>query len=250
MQIPPDLVRVVREAESLVVLTGAGMSAESGIPTFRDALEGLWSRYDPAQLATPEAFERDPQTVTRWYDERRMQCLAARPHTGHRALVKLEQHLRKAGRGFTLLTQNVDGLHQAAGSTGVIELHGTVCDWRCTRCGRAEEYLGGRFDAYPPICTCGGLLRPAVVWFGEELPSGAMGQAHAALRACEVFFSVGTSSVVFPVAGFVELASSAGARTVEVNRDPTSISPFVDWSLWGPAGEVLPRLVGAIAPPR
>lgn len=238
-----NLVGEFREARAVVVLTGAGVSAESGIPTFRDAMEGLWAKYDPSQLATPEAFDRDSEIVTRWYDWRREKCATAKPNPAHLALARLEEHLATQERGFTLLTQNVDRLHQAAGSRNVVELHGTLWVWRCTRCGIEREERTVPFQEYPPRCACGGARRPAVVWFGEMLPEQALKQAHDALATCDFFFSVGTSAVVEPAANFIYSVRHRGAKTVEINRDATPISRVVDWSLLGKAGEVLPELV-------
>ena len=236
-------VQRLRTANAIAVLSGAGISAESGIPTFRDALTGLWARYDPAQLATPEAFERDPELVSRWYDERRCKVARCRPNAGHLALARLEQRVRGECRGFTLVTQNVDRLHQAAGSQEAIELHGTILVWRCTRCGQEREEHGPAFAAYPPVCSCGGTRRPGVVWFGEMLPARALRAAQEAARKCDLFISVGTSSVVYPAAGLIELAIRAGAKVIEVNKEPTPLSDQVDWSIRGSSGDVLPRLV-------
>jgi NAD-dependent deacetylase len=237
------LVDGLRAARSVVVLTGAGVSAESGIPTFRDAMEGLWARCDPRELATPEAFARDPEMVARWYDWRREKCAAAKPNPAHQALARLEKHLATHKRGFTLLTQNVDRLHQAAGSRCVVELHGTLWVWRCTRCGVEREERDVPFKEYPPRCACGGARRPGVVWFGEMLPEQALQQAFNALETCDFFFSIGTSAVVEPAASFIHTARDRGAQTVEINRDPTPISNAVDWSLLGKAGDILPELI-------
>jgi NAD-dependent deacetylase len=237
------LVDALRKARAVVVLTGAGVSAESGIPTFRDAMDGLWSKFDPHELASPEGFARDPETVTRWYDWRREKCGAAKPNPAHLALARLENHLAAQQRAFTLLTQNVDRLHQAAGSVNVVELHGTIWVWRCTRCGIEREERGGAFTEFPPRCACGGPRRPAVVWFGEMLPEDAMQMAGDALEACDLFFSIGTSAVVEPAASFIHHARRHGAKTVEINREPTPITPVVDWSLLGKAGEMLPEVV-------
>lgn len=243
-----------------MVLTGAGVSAESGIPTFRDSMEGLWKDFDPMKLATPEAFEADPATVTRWYDWRRQGCLGAEPNPGHVALAKLERGLRERGRGFLLATQNVDGLHQKAGSERVVELHGTIMTWRCTRTGREIVPGPEPFAEYPPRSpwadrsragevdggiggTERGILRPGVVWFGEMLPAEALEAAAGAAQSCEVFLSIGTSAVVYPAAGFMRLASASGAFTAEVNRDETPISGLVDCSIRARAGEALPWIV-------
>lgn len=238
-----EVAGALRAARGVVVLTGAGVSAESGIPTFRDAMEGLWARFDPMQLATPEAFARRPRLVSRWYDERRLQCAACAPNPGHLALAEMERRVSAGGGRFTLLTQNVDGLHRAAGSANVVELHGSIWRWRCLRCGLTREERGGAFGRYPPRCSCGGMRRPAIVWFGEQLPEEALEAADRALRSCDLFFSVGTSAVVQPSAGFIRMAKGRGAKTVEVNREETPISPLVDWPVRGRSGEALPGLV-------
>ena len=245
-----ELIHAVAErlgrAKRVVVLTGAGISAESGIPTFRDTMAGLWKEFDPAKLATPEAFARDPEMVTKWYDTRRLGCASAEPNAGHRALAAMEAGLVSHGARMTLLTQNVDRLHQRAGSREVVELHGTIMEWRCARSGKkvSPPEPPAAFGKYPPRSPHGeGFLRPDVVWFGEMLPEAALSAAFAALDACDVFLSVGTSSVVHPAAGFVEVAGSRGAVTVEVNREPTPISRAVDYALHGAAGEILPRIV-------
>lgn len=229
----------------MVVLTGAGVSAESGIPTFRDALSGLWARFDPEDLATPEAFERDPRLVTEWYDQRRQNCMRVKPNRAHVALARLQREMNAAGRAFRLLTQNVDRLHQAAGSCDVVELHGSIMEWRCVSCGESRERREPSLAPYPSRCGCGGLLRPDVVWFGEVLPESAVRLACLALEQCDLFISVGTSAVVYPVAGFAHLAKSASARTLEINLEPTPISATVDWLVLGQAGCRLPTLLQA-----
>jgi NAD-dependent deacetylase len=242
MEIPDDLVAALQAAHCVVAITGAGVSAESGIPTFRGAREGLWAKYDPMQLATPEAFTNDPETVTRWYDWRRGKCLAARPNPAHLALARLEEVLEARGREFALVTQNVDRLHQAAGSRRVIELHGTLWVWRCTVCSHESEDRSVPFAEYPTKCPCGGIRRPGVVWFGEALPQGALEAASAAAGSCDIFMSLGTSSVVYPAAGLAHVARARGARVLEVNAEPTPLSPLVTWSLRGMCGEILPVL--------
>ncbi len=230
----------------MVVLTGSGVSAESNIPTFRGggtSMGALWADFDPQTLATPEAFEADPELVTRWYDWRRVKCRQAEPNPGHLALAALQKRIEAGGRRFTLLTQNVDGLHQRAGSTGVIELHGSIMRWHGVRSGTPAELPEGPFPSYPPTLASGELIRPSVVWFGESLPIEALRAAGEALSSCGVFLSIGTSSVVYPAAGFIEDARRAGAVTIEVNPEPTAISGTVDVCLRGPAGEVLPGLV-------
>ena len=220
------------------MLTGAGISAESGIPTFRDALPGLWSHFRPEELATPEAFERDPEFVWRWYEERRQRVARAEPNAGHLALARMEYLLP----ALTLVTQNVDGLHQRAGSRNVHEYHGSLMRDRCTVEGTGAARAPG--DSTLPRCArCGGLLRPDVVWFGEPIPEAPMRAANAAAASCDVFLSIGTSSVVYPAAGLVGTARDAGATIIEVNPGRTDISDEVDVRLGGPAGQLLPRLV-------
>lgn len=246
VDIPRALIDAIRNAEHIVVLTGAGVSAESGVPTFRDAQTGLWAKHRPEELATPQAFACDPALVTRWYDERRIKLAALRPNPGHVAITTLQRWAREASCGFTLLTQNVDRLHQAAGSQDVIELHGTLWVWRCVQCAEECEERGGPFASHPMRCACGGLRRPGVVWFGEALPPAALDAAERAIHACDVFLSIGTSAVVYPAAGFAQAAQGRGARIAEINRDPTPISDLVDWSVQGQSGVVLPRLVEAL----
>jgi NAD-dependent deacetylase len=233
------------DARHVVVITGAGISAESGIRTFRDTMQGLWKDFDPQKLATPEAFDADPEMVTRWYDWRRQGCLAADPNPGHLALARLEHLLTARGREFTLLTQNVDRLHQKAGSRNVVEVHGSIIEWRCTRTGRKTIPGHEPFAEFPPKSPFadGALLRPDVVWFGEALPDSALAIAEDVLTRCDVFLSVGTSSVVYPAAGFAELAMHRGAGVIEVNPDRTPLSSLCTWSLRGKAGDILPPLV-------
>jgi NAD-dependent deacetylase len=237
-------------ARRVAVLTGAGISAESGIRTFRDTMAGLWKDFDPQKLATPEAFAADPELVSRWYDWRRLGCLAAEPNAGHTALAALERRVRDRGGEFTLLTQNVDGLHQRGGSMTVVELHGSIHVWRCTRTGEEVRPGPAPFATFPPPSPAGGgaMLRPGVVWFGEPLPGVALRAAAEAVAACDVFLSVGTSAVVYPAAGFVEEAGANGAVTVEVNPEATPLSRRVDFSLRGKAGELLPRLLQGHTP--
>jgi NAD-dependent deacetylase len=234
----------LRAARRVVVLTGAGLSSESGIPTFRDALTGLWSKYDPAELATPEAFARNPELVSRWYDDRRCQVARCRPNPGHVALSQLQRAMLAKNLSCTLVTQNVDRLHQAAGAMNVIELHGTLWVWRCLNCHQRGEEPGPAFESYPPRCRCGGLRRPDVVWFGEMLPEDAITAAQEAVTWCDYFISVGTSSVVYPAAGLIEQALTAGAKTLEVNPQPTPFSEHATWSIRGKSGEVLPKIIG------
>lgn len=241
-----EAVEVLRPCRRVVVLTGAGVSAESGVPTFRDDPEGVWSRLNPEDLATPEAFEQDPELVTRWYDERRQRVLECEPNAAHRALAEWETLLGERGGWLVILTQNVDRLHQRAGSRDVVEVHGSLATWRCTVTGREREDLPVPLPHCPMPSEAGGLYRPGVVWFGEMLPHAALARADAVLGACEAVVSVGTSALVQPAAGFAALAIEAGARSVEVNRDPTPLSTEVDMSLLGLAGEIVPALVAGV----
>ncbi|MCL4742155.1 MAG: NAD-dependent deacylase [Phycisphaerales bacterium] len=230
-------------ARSVVTLTGAGVSAESGVPTFRDAMTGLWARFDAQRLATPEAFERDPAVVSRWYDERRIRCAGCVPNAGHLALASIERAITDRGGSFTLLTQNVDGLHRRAGSGRVVELHGSLFAWRCTVTGRERDDLPMPLPVYPMPSDAGGLYRPGVVWFGEVLPGEAVRLAAQAVGCCDLFLSIGTSSVVYPAAGFIEAAAGLGARVIEINPDPTPLSSLATWRFATPSGRMLPRLV-------
>ncbi len=238
-----ELLNLIATANSIVALNGAGVSAESGIPTFRDALTGLWARYNPEELATPQAFGKNPQLVSRWYDQRRCDVLKCMPNAGHIALARLEETCRQKGRPFTLITQNVDRLHRAAGSQNVIELHGNLFTWRCIDCGWEADESGPAFDEHPPRCECGGLRRPGVVWFGEALPGAALLKAQRASGKCALFMSLGTSSVVYPAAALVDLAFENGAKVLEINPEQTPLSRRAHWSLRGKCGEILPDLI-------
>jgi NAD-dependent deacetylase len=226
------------QATSVAVLTGAGISAESGVPTFRGS-EGLWKDFKPEELATPEAFAKDPKLVWEWYDWRRGSIAQAKPNAAHKALVQIE--IRKPR--FTLITQNVDGLHDLAGSGKILKLHGDIWRMRCTVCGANFPNRRVPLPKIPPHCACGGLARPGVVWFGEALPDGMMKEAEHAAAAAEVFLVIGTSAVVYPAAGLVPYAKQAGAKVIEVNTEPTALSGIVDCSLQGPAGCILPHLL-------
>ncbi len=237
---------ILRSARYLLVLTGAGISAESGIPTFRGGKDGLWNRYDPQELATPEALHRNPRLVWEWYNWRRSLILKAHPNPGHRALVDLEQRF---GSRFLLVTQNVDGLHQQAGSQRLVEIHGNIFRERCVRCGlERENRTVYPEDTLPPRCPrCGGLLRPGVVFFGETLPEDALSQAFAAAQRADVILVVGTSAVVYPAAALPYEVKNHGGRIVEINPQSTPLSPLAEVSLHAPAGQALPELVRALS---
>jgi NAD-dependent deacetylase len=238
-----DLIALLRDATRVAVLTGAGMSAESGIPTFRDALAGLWAHYDPEELATPQAFRRNPALVWDWYAERRAKVAAAKPNPGHYALAELERRVP----GFTLMTQNVDGLHQEAGSRNVIELHGNIRRVRCADCGVVVERWEETGERPPRCPACGGLLRPDVVWFGEYLPEGTLEAAWRAAEECDLFLSVGTSNLVEPAASLPWQAHRHGAPVIVVNTtaEGQHSGPGIH-HLVGKAGDVLPPLVAGV----
>lgn len=237
--IPNELIKRLRSVQRVAVLTGAGISAESGVPTFREAQTGLWSRYNPEDLATPEAFQRNPKLVWEWYAWRQQRIRQAEPNPGHQALVLMEQRIAD----FTLITQNVDSLHRRAGSQQIIELHGNIFRTKCFDEDRPVESWPD-VGEIPPHCPhCGGLLRPDVVWFGETLPTRALHAAQQAAQNAEILFSIGTSALVYPAADLPFLALRAGATVVEINPQPTPLSPHLSFSLHGPAGELLPAIV-------
>lgn len=230
---------LLRDDVPTVVLTGAGVSAESGLATFRGS-RGLWEGHDPTEVATPEAFDRDPEMVWRFYAARREQAAAAKPNAGHEAIAALER-LRSS---FTLVTQNVDGLHERAGSIDVVRLHGTLWRLRCVRDGAEFDDDRDDLGALPPRCRCGGMLRPAVVWFGEALPAEPFMRAERALRSAALVLVAGTSGLVHPAAALPFVARQAGAHVVEINPERTPLSAVADEILTGPSGEVLPVLAG------
>jgi NAD-dependent deacetylase len=223
----------LQSAKRPCALTGAGISAESGIPTFRGA-GGLWRQFRAQDLATPQAFDRDPKLVWEWYDWRRGPVAAAKPNPGHIALAR---------HGMPILTQNVDGLHRRAGSTQVIEIHGSLWTLRCLHCGREERNETTPLPELPPRCTCGGLLRPAVVWFGEGLDGSVWRAAEDTVRGCDLLFVIGTSAVVYPAASLAPLARESGARIVEINPDETPLSGMADAQFRAASGEILPLLI-------
>ena len=221
MNFPEALLEELRRAQKFVPLTGAGISAESGLATFRDAQTGLWSKFRPEELATAEAFQRDPKFVQDWYARRRENARKAKPNAGHLALAEME----KRAPEFLLVTQNVDGLHARAGSKRLVELHGNIHRFRCFENNCASD----NFDVEKGRCrSCGGHLRPDVVWFGEMLPIDAIEAAVTATENCDVFFSIGTSSVVYPAADLWRRAKDNGAVVIEINKDPTPLTPLAD----------------------
>ncbi len=241
--IPSSLVEALRAARHVAALTGSGISAESGVPTFRDPQHGLWARYRPEELATPQAFRRDPKLVWDWYTWRRQLVAQAAPNPGHLALVELERRVPR----LTLITQNVDGLHQRAGSRAVVELHGNINRAKCFREGMVVEAWEDAGQS-PPACPhCGGPLRPDVVWFGEALPLDALQAAVEATETCQIFFSIGTSGLVEPAASLAYAALKRGALAVEINPAATPLTERAV-HLRGPAGQVLPALVQAAWP--
>jgi NAD-dependent deacetylase len=242
--IPASLAAALARAQRVAVLTGAGISAESGIPTFREAQTGLWKRYRPEDLATPEAFRRNPRLVWEWYEWRRGIVDRAQPNAGHHALAQMERRVAD----FTLITQNVDGLHCAAGSSNVLELHGNIRRSKCFDRGHEVAHWPATGDVPPRCPECGSLLRPDVVWFGESLPAEALEGAFAAAQHCELFLSVGTSTVVAPASSLPFAALEAGATVVEINPTATPLTSRAHFALTGAAGEVLPALAAAAWP--
>lgn len=238
---PNEIEALLTAARSVCVLTGAGVSQESGIPTFRGA-DGLWRKYRAEELATPEAFARDPLLVWEWYAWRRAIIHQAQPNAAHRFLVVLEERLGAKAGGFWLVTQNVDGLHERAGSRNVIRLHGSIWLLRCSRCGAERRDGSVPLDPFPPRCACTAWMRPGVVWFGESLPEADWQRAAEAARACDLFLVIGTSALVQPAASLPLLAKENGARLVEINPFPTALSELADLVLRGKAAEVLERV--------
>ena len=239
------LIARLRTADRVVALSGAGMSAESGVPTFRDALTGLWANFDPRELATPAAFARNPKLVWDWYAERRAQLAQVVPNAGHRALAELETRVAEC----LVATQNVDGLHARAGSRRVVELHGNLARVKCSRGGRIVEQWNEPADGMPPRCErCGAYLRPDVVWFEEMLPDAALREAEDAARRCDVLLVIGTSGEVYPAAALPGYAKQRGARVVEINPGETPLSSLADDRIRAPSGVALPALLAAAWP--
>jgi len=233
-----SLTEILQNMKRVAILTGAGISAESGIPTFRGK-EGLWKTYRAEELATPSAFSQNPKLVWEWYDWRRDLIGPKEPNAGHKVLA----HWEKIFPSFALITQNIDGLHQKAGSKNILELHGNIWKLRCTEEGTITENHEAPLKEIPPRCPdCGALLRPHVVWFGESLPSSILHKAFLLSSGCEIMFVVGTSAIVQPAASLPLSASEAGAKIVEINPDPTPLTSYSDYSFRGKAGEILPLI--------
>ncbi|NTW02677.1 MAG: NAD-dependent deacylase [Oscillochloris sp.] len=242
MEIDQDLVEILQRTRHVAVLTGAGVSAESGIPTFRDAQHGLWERFRPEDLASPAGFRRNPKLVWDWYAARRAQVAQVAPNPGHLALAELERRVPRV----TLITQNVDGLHQRAGSSTVIEIHGNIARVTCSAEGTVVAQWEESSDELPPRCpNCGAFLRPDVVWFGELLPADALAASWEAARSCDLFLSVGTSGMVEPAASLPRAAMQAGATVVVINLDVTTASRPPLYTINARSGELLPALLQA-----
>lgn len=242
MPVPAALAAELSVAERLLVLTGAGISADSGVPTFRDALTGLWAKYDAHSLATPAAFEADPTLVWNWYAWRRELIAGVSPNAGHYAIAEIA----RLKPSLVLVTQNVDGLHQRAGSREVVEFHGNVARDRCFACEAVAPPRAAGHSRPPRCGLCGGPLRPDVVWFGELIPSAALDAAFSAARTAEIFLAVGTSSLVYPAAGLAEIAAAAGATVVEINPERTPLSAVADHVLEGSAVSWLPAIASIL----
>jgi len=242
MTIPTELLKAFNCAKSIVVLTGAGVSAESGVPTFRDAQTGLWSNFNPEDLATPRAFRRNPRLVWEWYEWRRKLVAEAKPNSAHAALAEMEKILPE----FHLITQNIDGLHQRAGSQKVVELHGNITRTKCFEEGTIVPTWKETGDVPPKCPNCGGLLRPDVVWFEEAMPEAETALAFRLSAHCDLFFSIGTSALVYPAASLPFEALQSGATVVEINPQSTALTEKADFVLTGPAGVVMPAVLSAM----
>jgi NAD-dependent deacetylase len=229
--------KAIARSPKVVVLTGAGISQESGVPTFRGN-DGLWKNFRAEELATPQAFEKDPVLVWKWYDWRRGLIKPLKPNAGHRALVDLERKVED----FTLVTQNVDGLHKVAGSRNPVEIHGTIWRLRCVECSQTFENRDVPIKILPKCESCAGLLRPDVVWFGESLDERMLSKVYGCLQRAQVMLIVGTSGVVQPAASFGIVAKRGGAFVAELNRSRTPQGSLFDLSIQGKAGELLPEL--------
>lgn len=244
MHFDPDLLDKLRGARHIAVFTGAGVSAESGIPTFRDAQTGLWANFRAEDLATPEAFRRDPATVWKWYEWRRDLMRNLQPNAAHLAIAALERLVPRV----TVITQNVDGLHHRAGSTDVIELHGNIWNNFCFQCRKPAVLTTPTSDIPPRCAHCDGMLRPGVVWFGESLPAPAWHRAADLSEHADVFFCIGTSSLVEPAASLPRYAQSCGRVVIQINPEATMHDGFARHVLRGKAGDIVPQLLCAAWP--
>jgi len=248
---PEEMIKKLQKAKLCVILSGAGISAESGVPTFRDAQTGLWAKYNPEELATPYAFSRNPKLVWEWYQFRRELVAKVEPNPAHYALVDLEKYYQgKTGETkeseFWLITQNVDGLHRLAGNKNVLELHGNIQRFKCSE--ENIEIPEEKWDksTIPPKCPCGAYIRPNIVWFGEGLPEYEISKSYTISTTTKIFFSIGTSGLVQPAASLPFIAKRSGACVIEINKDYTPITQIADYSFQGKAGEILPKLIEAI----
>ena len=233
-----DARKQIADMPNITVLTGAGISAESGIPTFRGE-DGLWKNFRPEDIATPQAFLNDPRLVWDWYEWRRKIIKEAKPNAGHFALVELQKQLSN----FTLITQNIDGLHQIAGSTSIIELHGNLWQVRCTKCGLIEQNYEVPLRELPPNCRqCKSIARPNVVWFGEIIPMSIIDKCLIAIESCQIMLIIGTSGVVEPAASMGLIAKQTGKTVIEINLDVTPNSGLYDLSIRGKSGDILPLI--------
>ena len=242
MSVPTELIQRLGNVKKVTVLTGAGVSAESGVPTFRDAQTGLWAKYSPEELATPRAFRRNPRLVWEWYEWRRKLVADAQPNAAHFALAEMENIFAQ----FQLITQNVDGLHQRAGSRNVIELHGNIARTKCFEEGRVVSTWKETGDVPPKCPACGGPLRPDVVWFEEAVPEEKIALANEFSTSCDVFFSIGTSAMVYPAASLPLEALESGATLVEINTQSTPLTKKANFVLSGAAGLIVPELVNCL----
>jgi NAD-dependent protein deacetylase/lipoamidase len=243
IEIKIDLIKILKSSKRWTVLTGAGLSAESGIPTFRDAQKGLWAQFNPEELASREGFLQNPRRVWEWYDERRGLIAKARPNAGHLALVDLEKKLPR----FTLITQNVDGLHRRAGSAHLLELHGDIQKSKCFEKNHPADSWEKTGEVPPRCARCGSFLRPDVIWFGEALLEKVLEESFRAAQDCDLFLSVGTSALVQPAALLPFEALNRGVPVVEINIEETPLTPYASYSLRGKAAETLPALVRALS---
>lgn len=240
VEVPPDIVDSIARAKKISVLTGAGVSAESGIPTFRGA-GGMWEKYDIWKLATVRGFEENPQLVWEWYQHRQAEVIRAKPNAAHETIAEMERYFDV----FTVVTQNIDGMHARAGSRNIVELHGNIWRMRCVRDSTVMD-LTAPVKEIPPLCQCGSLMRPDVVWFGEQLPEEAIERASKAAVESDVMFVIGTSAQVYPAAALPVLTHHSGGKVIEVNLEPTSVTDFADASFFAPAGSVMPVVWRAV----